>query len=392
MADVQQNYVERNNIHLLLGDASGKLSEIENAKIRITIGTELEVCKGLESEDKCNLYLEDNRIMIYESGRMLQGTFRHSEEKVIQPYYFVEHVDRAKKSENDLVKAGVQSNGYQAIVDKAKIYRTPIFSSLNVSDKFNNSDSSIYLSGITNNMNDNNAIKEQNSVNDSVNDNGVKINFYLDKLKFATAATNPIYLYAKAKNTQNFYKVSFEKENEVTLYPNGSTRANLYSAEETKLDEENTADTEIATMLKNAEQHEIDINKVCAKLSYGQKMLVQHGKEAFLTKYKNANEAEARKKILDARIAKITKAMNYQQLLNSYVLIISTKEWNLIEKAGNERKPNSFIPSLFGISKGGRRKTNKNKKKYISTYKKRNKKSCKGKSKKQNKSRKVFFY
>lgn len=119
-------------------------------------------------------------------------------------------------------------------------------------------------------------------------------------------------------------------------------------------------------------------------------------------------DIENRKKEIDTEAKGFGKSITLSELQQSYVLIINktdiTEDFKVLLKPGNSNVDNVSEPvtvpgnvaekqnTIFSGLFGGRRKTNKNKKKYISTYKKSNKKSCKGKSKKQNKSRKVFFF
>ena len=224
-----------------------------------------------------------------------------------------------------------------------------------------------------------------------------------------------IFLYAKDVKSQKYSKVSLTKEAQDVPVPtiyineiNNKTRSSAEKDEKDKLQAEIDLKTSEIKAINDATNDSLN---VCAALS-SQSML--KGVDA-KTLDKNKKKATDKiQKVLDVAKQNMTdfptylksvltygKTVTREDFNKNYVLIISTTEWKeklipLVEgnqpPVGTEVRPvetapqaakeppksTGFLRNLFG---GGRRKT-----------KKSNKKSRKGKSKKQNKSRKVFLY
>jgi hypothetical protein len=371
--------------------------EKKNVRIQITSDDELLASIKLQKDKKCQLFYGTDEIYIDElagsektaflgtiTGKTTQG----------KTTYIVRNIGVPTSS--------LYSTKELKLLFK-KITRTPIFSKLAPVPAYVNTEESIYLSGIkTGKKDDDISIKEQSNVLDEAHLKEIR-NQYQAK-GFFGGRTRPVHLYAKNVKTQQYEKVSFPKAAAETdpvpvlyLNPIVGKRADAEAKAKAELEKE-IVDKAAELSLITAEATEYNApaskaRKTCAAFS---KVI-----EADLTKNATTEleEVKKQKTELDAKKAdpdyikktvQFGKEMSIDNFKREYVLIMSHKEWTVpgaqsaapapAPEPTGATVPGTVVPQqkFLGIF-GGKRKTKRN-----------DKKSRKGKSKKQAKSRKLF--
>ena len=373
--------------------------EKKNVKILIASDDELLASIKLEKENKCHMFIGDKRIRVDQHQAARTAAFTIKSRQVVSNTYQIYEVDANGNTTQN--KIGPMTSELK-IVRANGITRTPIFSKLAPVPGYVNTEESIYLSGIkTGKKDDDISIKEQSNVLDEAHLKEIR-NQYQAK-GFFGGRTRPVHLYAKNVKTQQYEKVSFPKAAAETdpvpvlyLNPIVGKRADAEAKAKAELEKE-IVDKAAELSLITGEATEYNApaskaRKTCAAFS---KVI-----EADLTKNATTEleEVKKQKTELDAKKADpdyIKKTVQFgKELLidnfkREYVLIMSHKEWTLpgaqssvapAPEPTGATVPGTVVPkstNFFGF--GGKRKTKRN-----------DKKSRKGKSKKQAKSRKLF--
>lgn len=375
--------------------------EKKNVRIPITSDDELLACIKLEKENKCHMYIGDKRIRIDQHQAARSAVLSYKSRQVVSNTYQIFELDvNGVMTQN---KIGPMTSELK-IVRGNGISRTPLFSKLDPVPAYINTEESIYLSGVkTGKKDDAIALKEQSNVLDEAhlkeirNEYRKQINLLVTQIR-----TRPIHLYAKNVKTQQFEKVSFPtaaKDEDpvpvIYINPIGGKRKDAVRKVEADLDKE-IADKTAELSLITAEANEYNApsskaRKTCATFS---KVI-----EADLTKNATTEleQLKAQKADLDAKKAdpeyikktvQFGKEISIDAFKKEYILIMSHKDWTLPgaqavapQAPTGATVPGTVVPreKFLGLF-GGRRRTKRN-----------NKKSQKqGKSKKQNKSRRLF--
>lgn len=364
-------------------------------KIEIASMDELLACKELQKGKICHLYYGNDEIYIDElagsektalfgtiTGKTTQGKTTYVVRKIGDPTSLLYSTKELKL----LFK---------------KITRTPLFSKLDPVPAYINTEESIYLSGVkTGKKDDNIAIKEQlNSLNDA-HLQEIRKTYYLEGGILWNSRKRPLRLYAKHIKTQEYKKISFvEKVGPVSnLWINDIVSENITQKREKKA-------KELDDLIKNKkdelvrlgndkvlyENHDNAASKTCAAFSgKDQSTLEANAQTAYDDVKDKITILETNKSRGNAYLDEVLKfgdKISIDDFKKEYILIMSPQSWTLpgaqavAPQVPGATVPGTVVPQekFLGLF-GGRRRTKRN-----------NKKSQKqGKSKKQNKSRRLF--
>jgi hypothetical protein len=394
-------------------------------KIPILTEAELKVCMDLQKQKKCHMYIDNDEIYIEkqvgqttevnrgviarlrgkEATKLVQGNDIHIIRKVGEPGSNIASSDKLS-----------------TLLKLKTITRTPIFSKLVALTGFENTQGSIYMSGVTTGnptKDDAAAIRDQSISLDDTHLQSIRDVYNTKENVFlglgGQTKTHPLRLYAKKVGTSEYKKVSFASGStgpvsELFLNPiGGGTITERKAKIQQELDKA-IVDNKSELVKLRMEKGEYDntnnkAKSVCARVSKIHEDVLSTNLESELKSLSDkeatlaANKAEGDAYLV--REANFGETKKIEDFLKEYILIMSPELWTVpgsgpvapaVAVSPAKVSPpaaksvvtleGTVVPrdKFLGIF-GGRRKT-----------KKSNKKSRKGKSKKQNKSRKVFFY
>ena len=181
--------------------------DYEKSKVKILIASDDELleCIKLEKENKCHMFIGDKRIRIDQHQAARTAAFTIKSRQVVSNTYQIYEVDA--NGNMTQTRIGPMTSELK-IVRGNGITRTPLFSKLAPVSGVNDSDESMFLSGVkTGKKDDDIAIKEQSNVFYDAHLRELR-KHYQEK-GFFGGRTRPVHLYAKNVKTQKYEKVSF---------------------------------------------------------------------------------------------------------------------------------------------------------------------------------------
>lgn len=381
-------------------------------KIPISTEAELKVCIDLQQQKKCHLYINNDEIYIEkqvghttEVNRSMISRLRGKEATKLVQGNDIYTIKKLGEPGSNIAS----SDKLSTLLKLKPITRTPIFSKLVALTGFENTQGSIYMSGVTTGnptKDDAAAIREQSISLDEKHLQAIRDVYNTKENVFfglgGQTKTHPLRLYAKKVGTSEYKKVSFDNSqgpvSEVYINPIGEgTITQKKAARAKKLEEEIAANAnEFAQLQKELAEYNTansQAKKTCAKLSkVSEDALSENINLELKSVSDKKTDLAAKKAEGDAflvREANFGEKKKINEFLKEYILIMSPTLWNVPgatvaaaapEPTGATVQGNELPQSRFFGILGGRRKTKRN-----------NKKSHKqGKSKKQNKSRRFL--